>query len=158
MIKLEHSELCFYKEIINLDKEKYCCYFESIQVFKNGWQTSEKNTKVYFDGTCRVMCDHFVWRWYCVLKTFWEFLISFWLKTRRVASKSLVCVCVCLVSCAKAKLIGIQIRFGAVFNVNYSNLCDFNHRSCLSIVSLLGLHGAYDQFFVTVAVFMQAHN
>lgn len=69
-----------------------------------------------------------------------------------------VCVCVCLVSCAKAKLIGIQIRFGAVFNVNYSNLCDFNHRSCLSIVSLLGLHGAYDQFFVTVAVFMQAHN
>lgn len=103
-------------------------------------------------------CDvwHFVWRWYCVLKTFWEFLISFWLKTRRVASKSLVCVC--LVSCAKAKLIGIQIRFGAVFNVNYSNLCDFNHRSCLSIVSLLGLHGAYDQFFVTVAVFMQAHN
>lgn len=31
------------------------------------------------------------------------------------------------------QLIGIQIRFGfAVFKVNYSNLCDFNHhRSCV---------------------------
>lgn len=41
------------------------------------------------------------------------------------------CVCLCVY---QSQLIGIQIRFGVVFKVNYLNLCDFNHhRSCVYI-------------------------
>lgn len=125
---------------------------------QHSWSNDNKNNKRMYCSPdrwfhIRIDSRSMMWsiEWFCVmisffclfanrivLKVFKEFRIpnvhkqtNEWMLRVGVAwSGESVRVLTCVY---QSQLIGIQIRFGfAVFKVNYSNLCDFNHhRSCV---------------------------